>query len=434
MIPVAVKSARLPSVARYEFGEPIGSGGVGTVYRATDRTTGTPVAIKVLRTKLSDNPTVHQRFVQEFRAATQLEHPNIVRALEMGLDGNISYLVYELVNGADLGDMIRTRSRLPEADAVKIVTQIAQALHYAHQRNVIHRDVKPDNILVMPDGRAKLTDFGLAKDFNNDLDLTKHSGSLGTPNYMAPEQFGGAKEADGRCDIYGLGATLFAAVTGEMPFHAKTPLAILTRKERESLSARAVVPELSPRLDAAVRSALQSNPELRPASCLEFFKLLTARPRFDGTPVPDLLTPSAQTSPPPVPGVPPPTGPTSPPPVPGVPPGSDRRACVRHLIGVGTCGVVDTAAAGDGGPESEEMWPLVIRDVSAGGIGVMLARRFEPGTELTIECLGGAGAEVYRIMARVVRVEPASGGHWVHGCAFPAPLDDAELANLIKFA
>ncbi len=409
MVPVAVKAARLPSVARYEFGAPIGSGGVGTVYRALDRTTGQPVAIKVLRTRLSDNPVVHQRFVQEFRAATQLEHPNIVRALEIGLDGNISYLVYELVEGTDLGEQVRARGRLPEEEAVKIITQIAQALHYAHQRNVIHRDVKPDNILVLPDGRAKLTDFGLAKDFNNDMDLTKHLGVLGTPNFMAPEQFGGAKTADARCDVYGLGATLYTAVTGELPYHAKTPMAILTRKEKEALSPRSVVRELSPRLDAAVRSALHCNPELRPPTCLEFFKLLTSRPRFDGALSPDRIA-QAKTN------------------------GDDRRGYVRHMIGLGTCGVVDTSATGEGGPESEEMWPLVIRDVSAGGIGVLLARRFEPGTELTIECAGSSSATVHRIVARVVRVEPENAGHWVHGCAFANPLADADLANLLRFA
>src|SRR5205814_6081412 len=116
-----------------------------------------------------------QRLAQEFRAATQLEHPNIVRALEIGTDGSTSYLVYELIEGTDLGELITRRGRLPEPEAVRILTQVTQALHYAHQRQVIHRDVKPDNILVLADGRAKLTDFGLAKDYNNDLDLTRHA-------------------------------------------------------------------------------------------------------------------------------------------------------------------------------------------------------------------------------------------------------------------
>ncbi|MCI0700167.1 MAG: protein kinase [Planctomycetia bacterium] len=402
------KSARLPSLTRYEFGEPIGSGGMGTVYRALDKTTGRAVAIKVLRSKLTESPTQHQRLATEFRAATQLEHPNIVRALEMGVDGSISYLVYELVEGASLGDRIEKGGKLGEAEAIRIITQIAQALHYAHLRNVVHRDVKPDNILVLPDGRAKLTDFGLAKDYNNDQDLTRHTSALGTPNFMAPEQFGGAKTADAKCDVYSLGATLYNAVTGRLPFHAKTPLAILTKKERESPSVRAVVPELSTRIDEAIRAVLRPDPATRPASCLEFFKRLTARSRFDNDrDSVELPNPN--------------------------PPGSELRAWLRHPLGVGTCGMIDTAVC-SGGPDSQEMWPLVVRDVSVGGIGVLLARRFELGTEFTIELPTDAAGSVRRLTARVVRIEPEKAGHWIHGCAFPKKLSEKEVAELVKFS
>ncbi|MBY0458443.1 MAG: serine/threonine protein kinase, partial [Gemmataceae bacterium] len=351
MPPATIKPARLPATARYEFGEALGSGGMGTVYRAVDRQTGGLVAVKVLRTKLAENVIVHQRLVQEFRAATQLEHPNIVRALDIGIDGTTSYLVYELVEGINLGDRILKGGRLGEADALKVITQVAQALHYAHQRQVVHRDVKPDNILLLPDGRAKLTDFGLAKDGNNDLDLTRPSSSLGTPHFMAPEQFGNAKSVDHRADVYALGATLYNVVTGKLPYHAKFPLAILSRKEKETLSARALVPELSEQLDAALQSAMRVDPELRPASCLEFFKLLTARPKFDDAALGAAL--SQKTA-----------GP------------ADRRACVRHALGVGSCGLVNTSAIESGTPDSEESWPLVVRDVSGGGAGVLLARRF----------------------------------------------------------
>jgi len=228
---------------------------------------------------------------------------------------------------------------------------------------------------------------------------------------MAPEQFGGAKTADALCDVYSLGATLYNAVTGRLPFHAKFPLAILARKEKEKLSVRAVVPELSARIDTAIQAALQPNANDRPASCLEFFKLLTSR-SFEGESADVMAAFQSQQA----------AGP------------DDRRACVRHPLEVGTCGVVNTSACDDGGPESEEMWPLVIRDVSAGGIGVVLARRFEPGTELIIECVGGSAASVYRIRTRVVRVESGGAGHWIHGCAFHNKLSDSQLGNLIKFA
>jgi serine/threonine protein kinase len=411
MVMVGTKSARLPEVSRYEFLAVIGTGGCGTVYQAYDRAADQEVAIKVLRAGLSENPTQHHRFVQEFRAATQLEHPNIVRALEMGNDGHVSYLVYELVDGVNLSTMIEKRGPLPEEAAVRLVTQVAQSLHYAHLRNVVHRDVKPDNIMVLPDGRAKLTDFGLAKDRNNDQDLTRQASGLGTPNFMAPEQFADAKSVGPRSDVYSLAATLAAAVTGRLPFAAKTPFATLVKKERETLSVRAVVPELSERIDLAIRVALRPEPKDRPRSCLEFFKLLTARTVFDDGSSDDLPA-SAVT--------------------PGL--GIERRAWVRHALDVGSCGVIDRAIYGGGGPESEEFWPLVIRDVSNGGVGVLLARRFEPGTELSIEFSAGPGMDPRRLSARVVRVVAERDGHWLHGCAFPEKLTDDALEELLKFA
>ena len=407
---LATKSVRLPSTTRYEFGAPIGEGGWGTVYRAFDRVARREVAVKVLRPSLTENPTQHHRLAQEFRAATALEHPNIVRALEMDNDGHVSYLVYELVEGVSLGDRIEKRGKMPEAAAVRLAAQIAQALHYAHLRNVVHRDVKPDNILVLPDGRAKLTDFGLAKDHNNDMDLTRAASGLGTPNFMAPEQFADAKTVGPRADVYALAATLYAAVTGRVPFAAKTPFATLVKKERDVPSVRAVVPELSARLDAAIRAALRPEPKERPRSCLEFFTLLTARPRFDDGSDDDLPPSTVVIARPAV----------------------ERRGWVRHELGVGSCGVIDTAVC-HGGAENEEYWPLVIRDVSAGGTGVLLARRFEPGTELNIEFSAGPGAPPRRMLARVVRVVPEKAGHWLHGCAFPVPLTDAQLDSLLKY-
>lgn len=395
---------RTPTSTRYEFGPAIGTGGAGSVYRARDKTTGNVVAIKVLKNRVTDDPALHQRLATEFRAATQLEHPNIVRALEIGTDGSTSYLVYELVEGENLGDKIERQRKLSEEEAVRIITQVAQALHYAHMRQVVHRDVKPDNILVLPDGRAKLTDFGLAKDYNNDMDLTRHAAGLGTPHFMAPEQFSAAKTVDARADIYSLGATLYNAVTGRLPFDAKFPLAILTKKERGELTPiREIIPGLSERVESAIAAALAVKPADRPTSCLEFFKLLTSRrsAEIDTAYV-------AQ------------------------PEESDRRAFVRHPIGVGTFGSVDTAVYGGSG-ETEELWPLVVRDLSAGGIGVLLARRFELGTELTIELSTGPD-EPRRLPTRVVRVVPESVGHWVHGCAFRHPLAEDELTALLRFA
>jgi serine/threonine protein kinase len=402
-----------PTSKRYVIGKPIGSGGAGTVFRAHDRITGNPVAIKVLKCTVAENPILHSRLEQEFRAATQLEHPNIVRALEIESDGVTSSLVYELVEGEDLGRKIERNGPLSESEAVRIITQIAQALHYAHLRQVIHRDVKPDNILVLPDGRAKLTDFGLAKDYNNDMDLTRHAVGMGTPHYMAPEQFANAKTAGIPCDVYALGATLYSILTGRLPFHAKTNLAILANKEKAPPSVRAVKPAISEQVDRAIRKALDRDASKRPPTCLAFFKMLTARTRFDDELLAEEVTDKDGH---------------------GSDTGTERRAWVRHRLEIGAYGSVDTAVFG-GSEDTEELWPLVVRDVSLGGVGVLLARRFEPGTELVIE-LGGGQPDVppRKLQTRVVRVEPEVAGHWLHGCVFVTPLTEDELPALLNFA
>ena len=213
----AAKPARFPvSSARFEFQHEIGSGGMGTVYRALDRRTSKPVAIKILKAKRSENPTLHQRLAREFKAASELEHPNIVRAISFETDGELSYLVSELVEGDSLGDRLDKHCRLSEADAVRIITQIAQALHYAHQKQIIHRDVKPDNILLLHDGRAKLTDFGLAKD-HADLD-----GPV-PQNSTARTTFGWSREAAVRYSCSNRFRRMgFLAVAGGMILMATT--------------------------------------------------------------------------------------------------------------------------------------------------------------------------------------------------------------------
>src|SRR5206468_6334379 len=142
---------------------------------------------------------------QEFRAASRLDHPNVVRALDYSDNGSTPYLVMEFVEGESLGRKLERDGKMPEAEAIRIIAQVAQGLHRAHKQNLIHRDVKPDNILVMPDGTAKLADLGLVKTGDTDLNLTKTGRGLGTPHFMAPEQFRDAKGVDPRCDIYSLG-------------------------------------------------------------------------------------------------------------------------------------------------------------------------------------------------------------------------------------
>src|SRR5207248_1264532 len=202
---------------------------------------------------------------------SRLDHPNIVRALDYGEWGSSPYLVMEFVEGESLGQRLERDGRLSEAEAIRILAQVAQGLHRAHKQNLVHRDVKPDNILVRSDGVAKLADLGLVKESESDLNLTKTGRGLGTPHFMAPEQFRNAKNADTRCDIYSLGATLYQMVTGQLPFRSTGPLDAWMKKINNELTPpRKLVPTLSERIDWAILRAMSADPGRRPGSCREF--------------------------------------------------------------------------------------------------------------------------------------------------------------------
>jgi serine/threonine protein kinase len=268
--------AVLQSVGNYDLLEKIAEGGMGAIYRGRNRATGQIVAVKVMPPHTASNPVLLKRFEQEFRAASRLDHPNIVRALDFGDAGNMPYLVMEFVEGISLGQKIDQEGRIPETEAIRIIAQVAQGLHRAHKLNLIHRDVKPDNILITPDGIAKLADLGLVKETETELNLTRTGRGLGTPHFMAPEQFRNAKNADVRCDIYSLGATLYMMVTGELPFRSNGPLDAWMKKIQGDLTPpRALVPSLSERVDWAILRAMKAEKEERPATCREFVEDLT---------------------------------------------------------------------------------------------------------------------------------------------------------------
>jgi serine/threonine protein kinase len=270
------KAAVLQVLGNYDLLEKIAEGGMGAIYRGRHRDSGQVVAIKIMPAHMAANPVLLSRFEQEFRAASRLDHPNIVRAIDYNDSGTTPYLVMEFVDGESLGAKIEREGRLPEAEAIRIIAQVAQGLHRAHKQGLIHRDVKPDNILLTQDGVAKLADLGLVKEAESDLNLTKTGRGLGTPHFMAPEQFRNAKNADIRCDIYSLGATLYQMVTGELPFRSSGPLDAWMKKIQNDLTApRKIVPDLSERIDWAILRAMSADPEKRPTSCREFVEDLT---------------------------------------------------------------------------------------------------------------------------------------------------------------
>jgi len=182
----------------------------------------------------------------------------------------------EYVDGESLGSKVDREGPLSEDVAVRLIAQVCQGLHRAHKQKLVHRDVKPDNILIAADGVAKLTDLGLVKMADDELNLTKTGRGLGTPNYMAPEQFRDAKNADVRCDVYSIGATLYTLLTGETPFGKVGPLECWLRKQRNELpTPRELNPAVSERVSWAVMRAMSGDPAQRPTSCKEFVEDLT---------------------------------------------------------------------------------------------------------------------------------------------------------------
>ncbi len=257
----------------------IGHGGMGAVYRAWDTSLLRPVALKVL---LADSISARTRFLREARAQAQLRHPNVVPIHYVGESEGVVFLVMDLVEGESLNDAIRREGRIAAERALDIVDAVASALAAGHQAGLIHRDVKPSNILLERSGRALLADFGLAKDIATpdpaaegaeggapslrSAAITRVGSIVGTPAYLAPEQAAGGR-VDHRADMYALGASLFEALTGTPPFDAPTPTAIVELQRSEVVrSPRAIVADLHPSVERLVLRLLQKSPDHRFAS------------------------------------------------------------------------------------------------------------------------------------------------------------------------
>jgi serine/threonine-protein kinase len=210
----------------------LGEGGMGSVYLGYHEGQRRHVAIKVLPNELAQNQGYIERFHREARSVAQLDHPNIVRGIAVGRDPATGkyFMVLEYVDGTNCQDLLDRCRRLSVGDAMHIVLQIAYALEHAHSRNIVHRDIKPDNILLTKSGMAKLADLGLAKRTDDVSELTATRQGVGTPTYMPYEQALNAKKADGRSDIYALGATLYHLVTGQLPFPGDNPVLVVEQK------------------------------------------------------------------------------------------------------------------------------------------------------------------------------------------------------------
>lgn len=253
----------------YIITDSIGSGGMGQVYKAVHQMMGRECAVKVLP-KNKSTPDAIISFAREIRTQAQLDHPSLVRAYDAGHDGAVHYLVTEYVPGTDLRRLVRSQGALSMQQAASVIRQAALALHYAHEQGLIHRDVKPGNILVTPDGIAKLSDLGLAG-FLHEADSDPRAGKVvGTADYLAPEQIRNPMDVTSVSDIYSLGCTLYYAITGKVPFPGGTAGSKARRHlEGTPLHPRTFNEEISEEFVDVIADMMEKDPAARIPSAAE---------------------------------------------------------------------------------------------------------------------------------------------------------------------
>ena len=250
---------------RYEVKEIIGAGGMGIVYRAFDRELQEPVAIKTLRPEAMGAGAALERFKQEIRLARRIAHRNVVRTYDLGEQNGMYYLTMEYVEGTSLKQLIVSRGKLPVEVTLTVGKQLCRALEVAHAEGVIHRDIKPQNIVVEPNGFLKVMDFGIARLANppQGKGLTEAGTSIGTPDYMSPEQLSGL-ELDPRSDLYAAGVVLFECLTGRLPFEAETTWALIAKHlEEDAPDPRVLNPEVPAALGVVILKAMAKDPNKR---------------------------------------------------------------------------------------------------------------------------------------------------------------------------
>jgi serine/threonine protein kinase len=253
--------------AGYEVESVVGHGGIGILYRARQLRLDRPVALKVVEPEVARDAVVRERLRREARAVASLDHPNVVPLYEAGEKDGTIYIVTRWVEGTELGTLIHSEGPLDAARAARTAAQIAAALEMAHEKGLVHRDVKPSNVILTPEGHVYLTDFGLAKRAETAPGLTRADQMLGTVDYVAPEQIEGS-EPDARSDVYSLGCVLFEMLTGEAPFaNQKGGMAKMwAQVNADPPPVRDRRPDVPGALEDVMRRAMAKDPDARPTA------------------------------------------------------------------------------------------------------------------------------------------------------------------------
>jgi serine/threonine-protein kinase len=282
---------------RYELEELVGKGGMSSVYRAQDRLLERTVAIKLLHEHYSRDEDYVERFRREARAAAQLSHPNIVTVIDRGEDAGRQFIVFEYIDGQNLKQLVEKKGRLPVRTALELGIEIGHALAFAHESGLVHRDVKPQNVL-LGNGEVKVTDFGIARSADVQQGLTQTGTVLGTSDYIAPEQASG-QPVSALSDVYSLGVVVYELLAGEPPYSGENFVTVAMRHVNDPVpSVAAVRPDVPLRLDAALRRAMAKDPGERFRSMADFVSELEAvlsqlgEPDSDRTTIMPPATPS----------------------------------------------------------------------------------------------------------------------------------------------
>lgn len=388
----------LTEIGQYELVRVLGAGGMSKVYLGRNRCNDALVAVKILRPELIEKRHILKRFHTEFRSSRKLFHPHLVRALDFGMDQGMAYLVLEYINGPSLAELLQQKTRYQEAEAVRIILQVASGLQVAHQMQIVHRDIKPGNILIDGDGNAKLSDLGLAKDLLAEEELTRTGASLGTLAYMAPEQFQNARQADPRSDIYSLGITLYHMVTGRLPFSGGQMTMLQKKLANQYVPPRDLAPELSSGINLAIRQFMHPLPDNRPATCGEFIRLLeSTTQRLEPTQV-CLTLPSMV---------------------------DNRRIDERFPTSLqSSCSPLLGT--------KKDSWKGEVLDLSHGGAQILVTRRFETGMVLSVEVEDSHMDDPATFLLRICWVKPGKQpGQWLIGGKFHRRFRPSELQRLL---